>query len=545
MKSLIHSGRNVRRHDLPGRGTRTAKQRSDGNHIAGMAQKWRIAIATRILIWLNESVGNRCRPTDGIMMRRQRLAQRRKAVGLSQERLAERVGVDRSTVVRWERGDTGPQPWHRPRLAQALAVSVDDLAELLNDARDDAARLLQAGRHISGAEAELLATTTPSGQRLIVPDSLVQEGHPYVARSVEPSSASDTADVEASADRVAGRLFDRGDDVLRRDVLRYSAAGAVATDQLVMTLLAPGRDGGNLELPTRSELSQSVRRAKGTYQACHYEQALGHLVTLLPQVDAACSSASLDERDGLRALAAEAYHVAGSVFLKLGDNPMALVAAERCAQSAAASGDPIAVAASARLTTHALMSNGRSATAVDFAQGAGEALEGATGLASAESVAVYGALLLRAAIAAARTEDRDTAITLLDEAERAAQMLGHDGNERWTGFGPTNVLQHRMAVALSLGDAGTAIQYARQLPLQAIRLPERKARLFVDVAQAYAQWGRRDKALAALRTAYQIAPEEIRARSTVHRLVGDLAALSYGSSRTEVADFARSTGVPL
>ncbi|GGM51651.1 helix-turn-helix transcriptional regulator [Dactylosporangium sucinum] len=65
--------------------------------------------------------------------RRHRLTARRKAVGLSQERLAEIVRVDRSTVVRWERADTAPQPWHRPRLAAALKVSIDELAELIAD----------------------------------------------------------------------------------------------------------------------------------------------------------------------------------------------------------------------------------------------------------------------------------------------------------------------------------------------------------------------------------------------------------------------------
>src|SRR4051812_31944532 len=54
-------------------------------------------------------------------------------VGLSQEHLAERVGVDRSTIVRWERADTEPQPWHRPRLAQALGISLGELDSLLTD----------------------------------------------------------------------------------------------------------------------------------------------------------------------------------------------------------------------------------------------------------------------------------------------------------------------------------------------------------------------------------------------------------------------------
>lgn len=71
--------------------------------------------------------------------RRHRLAQRRKAVGLSQEALAEVMGVDRSTVVRWERAVTEPQPWHRPRLARALKVSIEELAALLADVGEPAA----------------------------------------------------------------------------------------------------------------------------------------------------------------------------------------------------------------------------------------------------------------------------------------------------------------------------------------------------------------------------------------------------------------------
>ncbi|RQX06716.1 helix-turn-helix transcriptional regulator [Micromonospora inaquosa] len=65
--------------------------------------------------------------------RRHLLAQRRKTIGLSQERLAEALGVDRSTIVRWERAETDPQPWHRPRLAAALKLSIEALADLLAD----------------------------------------------------------------------------------------------------------------------------------------------------------------------------------------------------------------------------------------------------------------------------------------------------------------------------------------------------------------------------------------------------------------------------
>ena len=72
--------------------------------------------------------------------KRWRLAQRRKAVGLTQERLAEQLGVERTTVVRWERGETQPLPWLRPKLAQALGVSADRIEELLADGRAAAHR---------------------------------------------------------------------------------------------------------------------------------------------------------------------------------------------------------------------------------------------------------------------------------------------------------------------------------------------------------------------------------------------------------------------
>ncbi len=68
-----------------------------------------------------------------VVGKRHRLVSTRKAAGFSQERLAEVVGVDRSTVMRWERGETRPQPWARPKLARALGISGQALSELLGE----------------------------------------------------------------------------------------------------------------------------------------------------------------------------------------------------------------------------------------------------------------------------------------------------------------------------------------------------------------------------------------------------------------------------
>ena len=158
---------------------------------------------------------------------------------------------------------------------------------------------------------------------------------------------------------------------------------------------------------------------------------------------------------------------------------------------------------------------------------------------------MYGALVLRGAVAAARRDDRDTAHTMLDEATRAATRLGYDGNDRWTGFGATNVLLHRVNIALTLGDAGTAITIARTVPLGKVTLAERKATLHVDVARAYTQWGRHEQGLNALRTAYEVAPEEIRCRPAVHRLTNDLTRLATGPIRAAVVNFTQTAGIPL
>ncbi|MEW1824451.1 helix-turn-helix transcriptional regulator [Streptomyces sp. NPDC088196] len=59
--------------------------------------------------------------------------QRRKATGFTQESLAEFLGVERSTVGRWEGAETEPQAYIRPKLARALKVSAEELQSLLDD----------------------------------------------------------------------------------------------------------------------------------------------------------------------------------------------------------------------------------------------------------------------------------------------------------------------------------------------------------------------------------------------------------------------------
>ncbi|MEV8306976.1 helix-turn-helix domain-containing protein [Streptomyces flavidovirens] len=66
-----------------------------------------------------------------MISKRRRFAERRKACGFNQEEFAEAVGVDRSTVQRWENGKTDPQPWQRPKIAKDLELTANALDALL------------------------------------------------------------------------------------------------------------------------------------------------------------------------------------------------------------------------------------------------------------------------------------------------------------------------------------------------------------------------------------------------------------------------------
>ncbi|MGW4591893.1 helix-turn-helix domain-containing protein [Amycolatopsis thermoflava] len=61
------------------------------------------------------------------------LARARKAAGHTQERLAQLLGIDTSTVARWESGQSEPSPHRRPMLARLLMVSREQLEELLRE----------------------------------------------------------------------------------------------------------------------------------------------------------------------------------------------------------------------------------------------------------------------------------------------------------------------------------------------------------------------------------------------------------------------------
>lgn len=295
--------------------------------------------------------------------------------------------------------------------------------------------------------------------------------------------------------------------------------------------------------PDLPSLAAAVARAKRDYQACRYAEVASTLPKLLDRLQAACAVLDGEARSQAYTLSAEAHHTAASILFKVGDEGLGWLAADRSMQAAQASEDPVTIASSARIVTHALMGSKHYKVATDTASTLAARFDHDVTVHDPESLSVYGSLLLRGSIAAAQHDNRGEADELLTEAEDAAARLGDDLNLRWTAFGPTNASLHRVNIAVTLGDAGTAIDVARTVDLGRIDVTERKASFLMDTARAFLQCGRHERAYLALRAAEEIAPEEITGRPAARRLVRDLMTTAPLSVHRQAEDFARRIGV--
>ena len=84
----------------------------------------------------------------------------RKQKNLTQEALAEAVGVARQTIVKWEAGESTPDLEMSGRLASALEITLDDLVNAPEDELDS--RPGMRGKHMFG-----LVTVGDKGQIVI------------------------------------------------------------------------------------------------------------------------------------------------------------------------------------------------------------------------------------------------------------------------------------------------------------------------------------------------------------------------------------------
>lgn len=461
----------------------------------------------------------------------------------------------RHSIYRWERGLSGISGPHQRLICRAFDIVPGGLGHLAA-----AEHLLGGIDQMSGFGSELERWMRERGMGVrelhrrsgysAAYISQLQQGR----RNPKADTAQDLDDALGAGGALAAAASARSvpSAVQRRAVIGLTGAsifgaaleGVPRTDTsaLATALTALGATDAYEQPGHIDVLAAATDRVREHYQDCRYTQLTGELPALVQQLNVACSSFGGDARDRAHALSADAHHVAASMTLKHGDLGLAALAADRSMRAAIASGDPVAIASSARIVTHALMNGGHLQTAVTTATSHAIRLDHNLPDSTPDSLSVYGSLLLRGAIAASLDDNRPTAHELLAEAEDSARRLGHDANHRWTAFGPVNASLHRISVAVTLGDAGTAFDVARGINPAAITVTERKATLFIDTARAFMQRGRHENAYLSIRAAHEVAPEEVTGRTAVRTLVRDLVATAPPTIRRDAAEFAASIG---
>lgn len=137
----------------------------------------------------------------------ERLAKRRREAGYSQESLAEKLGVSRQAVSKWERSESSPDTDNLIALARLYGVSLDDLLYVDHSIQDDV-EFEAADRAVKREEGD--PATSAASARATVPASAPPDSD-GTAKDAAPGSTNDAAPGNADA-RAANDSVPDGDE---------------------------------------------------------------------------------------------------------------------------------------------------------------------------------------------------------------------------------------------------------------------------------------------------------------------------------------------
>ncbi|MEO3744420.1 helix-turn-helix transcriptional regulator [Plantactinospora sp. B5E13] len=246
-------------------------------------------------------------------LKRQRLADRRRAVGHTQESLAEKLGVDRTTVVRWERAESDPQPWARPRLADALQVPLEKITELLEDIGEvNTRRTERLGHALRSPRAVDLATAAQLRDEL---DVLT------LRYDSTPSTALLPNAVRLHADIALFRAHASAVEV-RRALARVHATSLILLGQLVWD--ASQRRDRTTTVAYYEQATSAARQGDDLLQEAHARLRSGYVALYADRdlrrgLAQAAQATELAHRFGSHALAGLATLHVGEAHAMLGD----------------------------------------------------------------------------------------------------------------------------------------------------------------------------------------------------------------------------------
>jgi transcriptional regulator with XRE-family HTH domain len=330
-------------------------------------------------------------------------------------------------------------------------------------------------------------------------------------------SAAESPDFPPGSRSVALDDSGKDDPVRRRDLLLGAGLAAPATllarvDAALAIMPAPSARASAagvtaLLASARAEfddgrLTALVRELPGLLAAGHdlHDQSPG------------------DERN--LALLAGCYDLAAEALHKSGSPQAARISADRAVTYARLSGDPAAEAMAARSLAVVLRHEGRPDLAAAITRAAADRL---TGLRTIRAANALAQVLCTAAYSTAQAGDHGEAGAMVTQArEVASRTTAGLGEVPRFAITPAQAALYQVGIWWSLGEPGKALDAARGLRPAQFPTPERRARLFTDLARVWDQAGKPDRAITALLSASRHAASEVRDRTSIRTLASGL-----------------------
>ncbi|GGM15265.1 MULTISPECIES: helix-turn-helix transcriptional regulator [Micromonospora] len=280
--------------------------------------------------------------------------------------------------------------------------------------------------------------------------------------------------------------------------------------------------------------AQEVMRARMACDYVAYAAMLPGLVTDTRQL----ARVAATERQGLSLFVRVAF--AGAVGLKsLGHVDLSMRLAERAQLAAGQLGEPDEIAAANFATAQVALTGGSQRRSLTLAATAAEQVgDTATG----DMASWYGLLHLHAAISAAGLGRSDDAATHYAEADDALRRA--NGPDRWRmEFSPANVTTWQVAIALENGEPERAPEYARRVDRTALRASQRRARLHIDAGRGHYLAGDSERAVRQFLAADDISAQELRSRTQVREITGQMVRDARRRGSDELRDLAVRLGI--
>ncbi|WP_331733300.1 helix-turn-helix domain-containing protein (plasmid) [Streptomyces sp. NBC_00080] len=278
--------------------------------------------------------------------------------------------------------------------------------------------------------------------------------------------------------------------------------GELLVARLRDAMLGLGPDPAN---PPTEKLSADFTGALADFDACRYAS----LAVRLPRLIRA-GHALTANGDGTAqyALLAKSYLLATRMLVKMDEQQLGWMAADRARQLGEAAQDVLAIAESARQLAVLARKAGWHSEALSIALSAADHPD--LRRAGRPGAAVRGLLVQSASYTLARRGARDGMRELTDEAAAIARELGgvtllrdHGG-----GFSSLTVTLHKISAENHAGDPLAALAAAHSISLKALPSIERRSRALSDIAVTYDRLGRRTDCVRTLLAAEQCAPKK-------------------------------------